>query len=66
MAKVADFGTVGTVVAYFTRNGVNNTRISQLWDPDNPHATVESSYQHLFAINVWCGVIGDQLIGPYT
>jgi len=26
---------------------------------------VESNYQHRFSINVWCGVIGDQLIGPY-
>jgi len=53
------------VVAHFTRDGFNNTRNSHLWDRDNPHGTVESNYQHLFAINVWCGVIGDQLIGPY-
>jgi hypothetical protein len=33
--------------------------------PDNPHGTVESNYQYRFSINVWCGVIGDQLIGPY-
>jgi hypothetical protein len=32
---------------------------------DNPHGTVESHYQYLFAINMWCGVIGDQLIGLY-
>ena len=50
--------------AHFTRNGVNNTRNSHLWDRDNPHRTVESNYQHRFSVNVWCGVIGDQLIGP--
>jgi hypothetical protein len=55
-----------SIVAHFTRNVVNNTGISHLWDRDNPHTTFESSYQQLFAINVWCGVIGDQLIGPYT
>jgi len=27
--------------------------------------TIESNYQHRFSVNVWCGVIGDQLIGPY-
>jgi hypothetical protein len=54
-----------SVAARYTRDGVNNTRNSHLWDCDNPHGTVESNYQHLFAVNVWCGVIGDQLIGPY-
>jgi len=51
--------------AHFTRDGVNNTRNSRLWHRDNPHGTVESYYRHRFSVNVWCGVIGDQLIGPY-
>jgi hypothetical protein len=51
--------------AHFTRDGVNSIRNSHLWDCDNPHGTVESNYQHCFSVNVWCGVIGDQLIGPY-
>jgi len=50
---------------HFTCDGVNNTRNTHLWDHDNPHGTVESNYQHRFSVNVWCGVIGDQLIGPY-
>jgi hypothetical protein len=53
-----------SVAAHFTHVGVNNTRNSHLWDRDNPHGTVKSNYQHHFSINVWCGVIGDQLIGP--
>jgi hypothetical protein len=53
-----------TEEAHFTCDGVNNTRKSHLWDSDNPHRTVESNYQHRFSVNVWCGVIGDQLIGP--
>jgi hypothetical protein len=52
--------------AHFTHNGVNNTRNSHLWDRYNPRGNVESHYQHLFAVNVRCVVIGDQLIGPYT
>jgi len=51
--------------AHFTSNGVNITRNTHLWDHDNPHGTVKSNYQHCFSVNVWCGVIGDQLIGPY-
>ena len=51
--------------AHFTRDGVNNTRNSHLWGRDNPHGTIESNYQHRFSVNVWCGVIGDQLIGLY-
>ena len=54
-----------SVAAHFTCDGVNNTRNSHLWDHDNPHGTVERNYQHLFALNVWCGVTGDQLIGLY-
>ena len=52
-------------MAHFTHDVVNNTRSSYLWDRDNPHGTVESNYQHSFSVNMWCGVIGDQLIGPY-
>ena len=52
--------------AHFTLDGVNNTRNIHLWDRDNPHGIVESNYQHRFSVNVWCGVIGDQLMGPYV
>jgi len=51
--------------AHFTHDRVNNTRNSHLWDRENPHGTVESNYKPFFSVNVWCGVIGDQLIGPY-
>jgi hypothetical protein len=51
--------------AYFTSDGVNNKRNSHLWDRDNHHVTVESTCQHRFSVNVGCGVIGDQLFGPY-
>jgi len=51
--------------ANFTRDEVNETRNSHLWDRDNSHWTVETNYQHRFSVNVWCDVIGDQLIVPY-
>jgi len=50
---------------HFTRDGVNNTRNSNLWDRDNSHGTVETNCQHRFSVNVCCGVIGDQMTGPY-
>lgn len=25
----------------------------------------EGMYQHRFSINVWCGIIGDFIVGPY-
>ena len=52
-------------MAHFIHDVVNNTRSSHLRDRDNPHGTVESNYQRRFFVNVWCGVTGDQLIGPY-
>ena len=51
--------------AHFTCDGVNNTRNFHLWHRDSPHGTVKSNYQHHFSVNVWCGVIGDQLTGLY-
>jgi hypothetical protein len=57
--------TLFTNEAHFTPDGVNNTRNSHLWDHDNPHGTVKNHYQHLFVVNMWCDVTGDQLIGPY-
>jgi hypothetical protein len=56
---------LSTDEAHFTRDSVNKTRNSHLWDSDNPHGTVESNYQHFFAVKVWCCVIGDKPIGPY-
>ena len=50
--------------ATFTRNGINNTRNSHRRSDKNPHGNVETIFQCRFSINVWCGVIGDMLIGP--
>jgi hypothetical protein len=34
------------------------------WSQDNPHETTVTTFQSRFSVNVWCGVIGDRLIGP--
>lgn len=51
--------------ASFSREGIFNSRTSHLWVADNPNATVIRGYQERFAVNVWAGIIGDLLIGPY-
>lgn len=49
----------------FTRDGIFNTKNSHVWDEENPFAVVERGHQIRFKVNVWAGVIGDTLIGPY-
>ena len=51
--------------ATFTREGINNSRNSHAWADENPHATVESNFQHRFTVNVWCGMVDGYLIGPF-
>ena len=51
--------------ACFTRCGVFNTHNMHSWQQDNPHEVHRFRYQHRFSVNVWCGIVGDYLIGPY-
>lgn len=51
--------------ATFTRDGINNTHNCHVWSDENPHATVESNFQHKFSVNVWCGMVDGYLIGPF-
>lgn len=50
--------------AQFTRDGVTNFHNLHEWQHDNPHAKRTTSFQRRFSINLWCGVIGNTLIGP--
>lgn len=52
--------------AQFTRDGINNCHNEHRWSEENPHATFERNFQHRFSINVWCGMLGDQLFGPFV
>lgn len=51
--------------AGFTRNGIMNFHNTHQWSDENPHAIIESRHQERFSINVWAGIIGDRLIGPF-
>lgn len=51
--------------AGFTREGIVNFHNNHVWAEENPHAIFESRFQNKFSINVWAGILGDRLIGPY-
>jgi len=52
--------------AFFTRDGINNSRNLHTWSHDNPHETSVTNFQRRFSVNVWCGVLGNRLIGPFV
>jgi hypothetical protein len=43
----------------------NSKKKTQYWADRNPHVTKITSNQHQFSLNVWVGIIGDFLIGPF-
>jgi hypothetical protein len=45
-----------------SNNGDMDIWNSHLWPYDNPLRTAESNFQHSIPVNVWCSVVGDQLI----
>ncbi|GFX07502.1 uncharacterized protein TNCV_5092161 [Trichonephila clavipes] len=51
--------------ASFSREGIFNTHNSHSWAAANPHVTCTRAAQDRFLVNVWAGILGDHLIGPY-
>lgn len=49
----------------FTNNGWFNRNIHYHWTQENFHIHRESNFQARFSVNVWLGVLGDHVIGPY-
>lgn len=53
--------------AGFSKNGIINSHNLHLWADENPHASIVTRHQHRFEpINVWAGIIGQHLIGPFV
>lgn len=50
----------------FTRSGIVNTHNFHMWQNENPHIVRQSNYQHRFSVNVWAGIISNNLVGPYV
>jgi outer membrane protease len=40
-----------------------NIDTMHMWVIENPHAIDGIGYQYRFSINVWCGIVGNYLIG---
>lgn len=66
MESDPDFSTriLWTDEASFTRSGIANIHNDHVWSHLNPHVSSKSSYQHQWRLNVWAGIINDQVLGP--
>ncbi|GFQ91022.1 DUF4817 domain-containing protein [Trichonephila clavata] len=51
--------------ACFSRNGVFNHHNSHMWSQVNPRAIWPQKHQERWCLNVWAGILGDHLLGPY-
>jgi len=51
--------------ASFTNHGQVNLRNLHYWSIENPRWLREVNHQKPWSVNVWCGIVNDQIIGPY-
>lgn len=51
--------------AAFTLHGTVNRHNSRYWSDANPHWMVEAHTQHPQKVNVWAGLLGDSVVGPF-
>ena len=51
--------------ATFTNNGQVNLRNMHYYPTENPHWQREVYAQRPSSVNVWCGLISNQILGPY-
>lgn len=49
----------------FTNCGLFNRHNEHMWMQANPHQVRQRRPQIKFGFNVWCGILGNQIIGPY-
>lgn len=50
--------------ATFTTNGMFNRKNKHYWATQNPHKIQAVKIQGRNSLNVWCGIMGDKVIGP--
>lgn len=50
--------------ASFTRKGIVNFHNLHTWADENPHSLRVANSQYQFSINIWAGIIGNDVIGP--
>ncbi|KAJ8869089.1 hypothetical protein PR048_030651 [Dryococelus australis] len=65
LASLAEKNLIATTVDKAIAAGIINFHNKHAWAQENSHTVEEAKHQHRFSINVWAGIIGDRLIGPY-
>lgn len=70
LGKINENGLFATNILYtdeanFSRTAIQNFHNNHFWAEENPHEILESRHQQQFSVNVWAGICGDYLIGPY-
>lgn len=56
---------VFTDEATFTLNGTVNRHNYSYWSDENPHWMIEKHTQRPQKLNVWAGIFGSQVVGPF-
>lgn len=51
--------------ATFKSNGQLNLHNCHYWSDENPHWMRQVDHQNVWSLNVWCGVLGERIIGPF-
>jgi hypothetical protein len=52
--------------AQFSRNNITNTTNSHSWTQENPHEVRWCYFKHPFSVDVWCGVLRNNLVEPHV
>jgi hypothetical protein len=64
-----DFGFLNKILwsdeSCFSNCGMENRHNVHTWSDVNPQATRDKGFQRRFSVNVWCGIIGTKIIGPF-
>lgn len=50
----------------FTKDGILNYHNLHHWAYENPHDIQQGASQVRISVNVWAGLVGDQLLGPHV
>lgn len=51
--------------AKVTNCGIFNRHNNRYWSAENTHVTIPIQHQGRFGINIWCGIFGHQIVGPF-
>ena len=49
----------------FTQDGIMGLQNLHIYSDKNPRVTPSNSFLHRFRVNVWAGILGNTLIGPF-